>query len=231
MGTLVEDSSHLFVAPLSLQNKIIELIDGEIAKAKNGEEAYIGLKLNSVTDRVLIDKLAEASMNGVKIQMVIRGICCLVAGVEGYTDNIEVTSIVGRYLEHARIYMFGRGKDMKLYISSADFMTRNTIRRVEVAAPIYDEHVRERIVHIFDTMLADNVKARIMLPDSSYKYKQPKIGEELVDSQSFFIEDSVKYAPAALQTKQSEVPKASKPSSKRVKVKRKRGKKNRRARK
>ncbi|MGN1135940.1 MAG: polyphosphate kinase 1 [Oscillospiraceae bacterium] len=232
MGTLVEDSSHLLIAPLSLQNKIIELIDGEIAKAKNGEEAYIGLKLNSVTDRVLIDKLAEASMNGVKIQMVIRGICCLVAGVEGCTENIEVTSIVGRYLEHARIYMFGRGKDMKLYISSADFMTRNTIRRVEVAAPIYDEHVRERIVHIFDTMLADNVKARIMLPDSSYKYKQPKAGEELVDSQSFFIEESVKNAPAAaLHPQQSDVPKSSKPSTKRVKVKRKRGKKNRRARK
>ncbi|MGN0551746.1 MAG: polyphosphate kinase 1 [Oscillospiraceae bacterium] len=232
MGTLVEDSQHLLVAPLSLQNKIVELIDGEIAKAKNGEDAYIGLKLNSVTDRVLIDKLAEASMNGVKIQMVIRGICCLVAGVEGYTENIEVTSIVGRYLEHARIYMFGRGKDMKLYISSADFMTRNTIRRVEVAAPIYDEHVRERIVSIFDTMLADNVKARIMLPDSSYKYKQPKSGEESVDSQSYFIEESVRYAPAAaLRPQPNEASKPSKSSSKRVKVKRKRGKKNRKARK
>ena len=232
MGTLVEDSQHLLVAPLSLQNKIIELIDGEIAKAKNGEEAYIGLKMNSVTDRVLIDKLAEASMNGVKIQMVIRGICCLVAGVEGYTDNIEVTSIVGRYLEHARIYMFGKGKDMKLYISSADFMTRNTIRRVEVAAPIYDEHVRERIVHIFNTMLADNVKARIMLPDSSYKYKQPKLGEELVDSQQSFIDESVANAAIAIQHSQQIAAKKTKPAdpnAKHVKVKRRRSKKNRKA--
>lgn len=214
MGTLVEDTQHLLVAPLSLQNKIIELIDGEIAKAKKGEEAYIGLKMNSVTDRVLIDKLAEASMNGVKIRMVIRGICCLVAGVKGYTENIEVTSIVGRYLEHARIYMFGKGDNMKLYISSADFMTRNTIRRVEVAAPIYDKHVRERIVQIFETMLADNVKARVMLPDSSYKYKRPNGDDATVDSQNSFIEESVKYAPASTLGN-TEKPKA---VSKKVKV-------------
>lgn len=214
MGTLVEDTQHLLVAPLSLQNKIIELIDGEIAKAKKGEEAYIGLKMNSVTDRVLIDKLAEASMNGVKVRMVIRGICCLVAGVKGYTENIEVTSIVGRYLEHARIYMFGKGENMKLYISSADFMTRNTIRRVEVAAPIYDKHVRERIVQIFETMLADNVKARVMLPDSSYKYKRPNGNDATIDSQNSFIEESVKYAPASTLGS-TEKPKA---VSKKVKV-------------
>jgi polyphosphate kinase len=142
-----------------------------------GRDAYIGLKLNSLTDKVLIDKLMEASRCGVKIQMVIRGICCLVAGVKDCTENIEVTSIVGRYLEHARIYMFGRGENMKMYISSADFMTRNTIRRVEVAAPIYDKHVRSRIVHIWETMLADNVKARVMQPDSTYIRRTPAEGE------------------------------------------------------
>lgn len=201
MGTLVEDTQHLLVAPLSLQNKIIELIDGEIAKAQSGEEAYIGLKLNSLTDKVLIDKLVEASRCGVKIQMVIRGICCLVAGVKDYTENIEVVSIVGRYLEHARIYMFGRGEDMKLYISSADFMTRNTIRRVEVAAPIFDDHVRRRIVHIFDTMLNDNVKARVMQPDSTYLHRHPAEGEHPLDSQAYFIAEA--YSNAALAPESS----------------------------
>lgn len=187
MNTLVENSKHLLVAPLSLQNKIIRLIDGEIEKADRGQDAYIGLKLNSLTDKVLIDKLVEASRRGVKIQMVVRGICCLVAGIPGDTENIEVISIVGRYLEHARIYMFGRGEDMKLYISSADFMTRNTIRRVEVAAPVYDEHVRRRIVHIFKAMISDNVKARVMQPDSTYKHRTPKAGEKAIDSQAYFI--------------------------------------------
>lgn len=202
MGTLVEDTHYLLVAPLSLQNKIIELIDYEIAKVECGGEGYIGLKLNSLTDKVLIDKLVEASCKGVKIQMVIRGICCLVAGVPGLTENIEVISIVGRYLEHARIYMFGHGDNMKLYISSADFMTRNTIRRVEVAAPIYDAHVRERIVHIFDTMLADNVKAREMLPDSTYRRRTP--GDAVpVDSQAYFIAEAYEnaYRPEEVKPK------------------------------
>lgn len=204
IGTLVEDTKHLLVAPLSLQNKIIELIDFEIAKAESGGEGYIGLKLNSLTDKVLIDKLVEASQKGVKIQMVIRGICCLVAGVPGFTENIEVISIVGRYLEHARIYMFGKGEDMKLYISSADFMTRNTIRRVEVAAPIYDKHVRERIVHIFDTMLNDNVKARVMQPDSTYIHRNPN-GAEPLDSQAYFIAEAYKNAEKQPEMKPKKV--------------------------
>jgi polyphosphate kinase len=194
IGTLVENTEHLLVAPLSLQNKIISLIDRQIAEALQGRDAYIGLKLNSLTDKVLIDKLMEASRCGVKIQMVIRGICCLVAGVKDCTENIEVTSIVGRYLEHARIYMFGRGENMKMYISSADFMTRNTIRRVEVAAPIYDKHVRSRIVHIWETMLADNVKARVMQPDSTYVRRTPAEGEVPVNSQDTFIEEAYKNA-------------------------------------
>ena len=135
LGDVVEHTEHLLVAPKCLQNKVLELIDDEIKKAQNGEEAYIGIKINSLTDKTIIEKLVEASMSGVKIDMVIRGISCMVAGIEGYTDNITITSIVGRFLEHSRIYIFGKGKTAKIYISSADFMTRNTIRRVEVATP------------------------------------------------------------------------------------------------
>ncbi len=203
INTLVENTNTLLVAPLSLQNKIIEFIDFEIAKAENGGDGYIGLKLNSLTDKVLIDKLIEASCKGVKIQMVIRGICCLVAGVPGYTENIEVISIVGRYLEHARIYIFGKGDEMKMYISSADFMTRNTIRRVEVAAPIYDAHVKERIMGIFNTMLADNVKARVMQSDSTYIKRTPE-GAQPLDSQAYFIAEAYEHAndvPAAVPKK------------------------------
>lgn len=187
-NTLAEHTSKLLVAPLCLQNKIIEMIDFEIAAAERGEETFIGLKLNSLTDKALMEKLVEASQKGVKIRMVIRGICCLVAGVEGYTDNIEITSIVGRYLEHSRIYIFGTPERRKIYISSADFMTRNTLRRVEVAAPIYDTHVRQRILHIFDVLTKDNVKARKMLPDSTYVHVKT-VGEP-VDSQSAFIREA-----------------------------------------
>ncbi len=214
-GSLVENTEHLLVAPLSLQNKIISLIDREIAEAESGGEGYIGLKLNSLTDKILIDKLAEASRRGVKIQMVIRGICCLAAGVEGATENIEVISIVGRYLEHARIYMFGKGERMKLYISSADFMTRNTIRRVEVAAPVTDPHIRERITHIFSIMLKDNVKARVMLPDGTYERKTPD-GEPPLDSQAYFIEEAYENAD------KSPAVKAKKVTVKRIKRNRKR---------
>ncbi len=197
IGNLVENSSHLLVAPLALQNKIIELIDYEIAAAESGEDAYIGLKLNSLTDKVLIDKLIEASRAGVRIEMVIRGICCLVAGVKGMTENITVRSIVGRYLEHSRIYIFGRGERMKLYISSADFMTRNTIRRVEVAAPVYSPKIRKRILDIFDIMLRDNVKARIQLPDGTYKRIEPAENEEPLTAQEYFISEAEKNADAA----------------------------------
>lgn len=187
-NTLAEHTSKLLVAPLCLQNKIIEMIDFEIAAAERGEETFIGLKLNSLTDKALMEKLVEASQKGVKIRMVIRGICCLVAGVEGYTENIEITSIVGRYLEHSRIYIFGTPERRKIYISSADFMTRNTLRRVEVAVPIYDTHVRQRILHIFDVLTKDNVKARKMLPDSTYVHVKT-VGEP-VDSQSAFIREA-----------------------------------------
>lgn len=196
IGNLVENTSHLLVAPLSLQNKIIDFIDGEIASARSGGEGYIGLKLNSLTDKVLIDKLIEASCAGVKIEMVIRGISCLVAGVQGLTENITVRSIVGRYLEHSRIYIFGKGDRQRIYISSADFMTRNTIRRVEVAAPVKSPELRKRVLHIFDIMMRDNVKARIQLPDGTYKRISPAEGENALMAQQYFIDEAAAAAAA-----------------------------------
>lgn len=204
IGRLVENTQHLLVAPLCLQNKIISLIDNEIAAAEKGEPAYIGLKLNSLTDKVLMDKLIEASMAGVKIEMVIRGICCLVSGFPDRTENITVTSIVGRYLEHSRIYIFGTDERMKLYISSADFMTRNTIRRVEVAAPVLDAKLKARIYGIFRVMLADNVKARIQLPDGSYVHKselEEYKNAPALSCQDHFIEKAYERAEEAAKSR------------------------------
>lgn len=167
-GETVEESDHLLVAPKCLQNRIIDMIGEEIEHKKNGEEAYIGLKLNSLTDKKIIDKLVEASQAGVHIDMIIRGISCLIPGVEGQTENIRIISIVGRFLEHSRIYIFGCGERRKYYISSADFMTRNTVKRVEVAAPVCAPAVKERIQGIFDLMLSDNKKAREEDPEGNY---------------------------------------------------------------
>lgn len=194
LGDVVEHTEHLLVAPKCLQNKVLELIDDEINKAQNGEEAYIGIKINSLTDKTIIEKLVEASMSGVKIDMVIRGISCMVAGIEGYTDNITITSIVGRFLEHSRIYIFGKGKTAKIYISSADFMTRNTIRRVEVATPVYDDGIKERILRMFNTMLCDNVKVRIMANDGNYYKKDAVDGVSRLNSQEYFYDEVVKKA-------------------------------------
>lgn len=138
-GEVVEDMEHLLVAPKCLQSKVIEKIEEQIQKQKNGETAYIGLKMNSLTDKRIIDKLIDASKAGVKIDMIVRGICCLIPGVEGETENIHVISVVGRFLEHSRIYIFGNGEEAQYYIGSADFMTRNTVKRVEVAAPVYSD--------------------------------------------------------------------------------------------
>lgn len=167
-GEAVEESDHLLVAPKCLQNRIIDMIGEEIEHKKNGEEAYIGLKLNSLTDKKIIDKLVEASQAGVHIDMIIRGISCLIPGVEGQTENIRIISIVGRFLEHSRIYIFGCGERRKYYISSADFMTRNTVKRVEVAAPVCAPAIKERIQGIFDLMLSDNKKAREEDPEGNY---------------------------------------------------------------
>lgn len=167
-GEIVEESDHLLVAPKCLQPRIIDMIEEEIRNKKNGKDAYIGLKLNSLTDKRIIDKLIEASCAGVPIDMVIRGICCLIPGVEEKTENIHIISIVGRFLEHSRIYIFGCGENRKYYISSADFMTRNTVKRVEVAAPVYAQPLQKRIQGIFDLMLSDNKKARAENSDGNY---------------------------------------------------------------
>lgn len=170
MGQTVEETNCLMVAPHCLRSRIMDMIDGEIEEARSGNPAYVGVKLNGLTDRGLIDKFIEASQAGVKIDLIVRGICCIIGGVPGYTDNIRVISIVGRYLEHARIYIFGVGERRRLYISSADFMTRNTMYRVEVAVPIYDEAIKARLEHMFTVQLMDNVKAREQQPDGTYKY-------------------------------------------------------------
>ena len=188
MGQFVTGCKQLLVAPLELQSGVCELIRAEAAKARAGRRAEIALKLNSLTDKVVIDELIRAGQAGVKIRMLIRGICCLVPGITGYTENITVHSIVGRYLEHARIYMFGAsGEGRKIYISSADFMTRNTTRRVEVAVQILDSAVQARLVDIFETSFADNVKTRVMLPDGTYSRVSPAAGEEPLNSREDFF--------------------------------------------
>ena len=188
LGSVVEDMEHLLVAPKCLQNKILAMIENEIQIAKEGKPAYIGIKINSLTDKKIIDKLIDASRAGVKIDMVIRGINCLRSGIPGDTDNIHIVSIVGRFLEHSRIYIFGTHDRDKVYIASADFMTRNTLRRVEVAAPLYDETVKNKVRKMFATMLRDNVKAREQQTDGSYR-KLSMVGPVL-NSQEYFYEEA-----------------------------------------
>lgn len=179
---------RLLVAPKTLKSGLIGYMDREIEKAKRGEEGYILAKMNSLTDKEIIDKFAEASAAGVKIELVIRGICCLLPGVPEKTENIRVVSIVGRFLEHSRVYSFGRGEDRVTYISSADLMTRNTDKRVEIAAPVLDSRIADRIVGILQTMLADNVKARKLCPDGEYQ-KVETLGEPL-DAQAYFLNEA-----------------------------------------
>lgn len=188
MEETVDNVQHLLVAPRCLQNKVLSMIDEEIACAKEGKEAYIGLKMNSLTDKKIIDKLIEASQAGVKIDMVIRGICCLIPGVKGKTENIQVRSIVGRFLEHSRIYIFGTQEREKVYIASADFMTRNTLRRVEVVAPVYDKDLKMQLEEMFITMLSDNQKAR--QEDSRGNYEIAEAQETPLNSQEFFYEQA-----------------------------------------
>ena len=166
IGNLEEEYKTLMVAPRCMKSRIMELIDEEIKKGRDGQIIF---KVNSVTDLEVINKLSEASCAGVRIMMLVRGICCLLPGVPGYTENIRVFSIVGRYLEHSRIYSFGAGSEQKLYISSADLMTRNMQRRVEVAVPIYAPHIRERVNHILDIYFRDTAKARELKSDGNYE--------------------------------------------------------------
>ncbi len=201
LGELCEPTKHLMVAPNGLQQGVLRQMDEEIEAVKKGGRGYIGAKLNSLTDKVLIDKLIEASQAGVKIELVVRGICCLNPGIKGFTDNITIVSIVGRFLEHARIYIFGAGKRQQLYISSADFMTRNTTRRIEVAVQVESDVLRRRISQMFGKMLADNVKGRLMKSDGTYIRRQPR--KNPVNSQEFFYEQAYCAAEAAEKERQA----------------------------
>ena len=187
-GETVDETTDLLVAPKCLQNKIIDLIDEQIKIATDGKKAYIGIKINSLTDKVLIEKLVEASKAGVKIDLIVRGICCLRPKVAGLTENVNVISIVGRFLEHSRIYIFGPVSRQKIYIASADFMTRNTVRRVEVATPIYDKSIQKRIRDMFDVMLKDDEKGKEQDADGTYHSR--KINETPVNSQEYFYEQA-----------------------------------------
>ena len=195
-GEVVEDMEHLLVAPKCLQSKVIEKIEEQIQKQKNGETAYIGLKMNSLTDKRIIDKLIDASKAGVKIDMIVRGICCLIPGVEGETENIHVISVVGRFLEHSRIYIFGNGEEAQYYIGSADFMTRNTVKRVEVAAPVYSERLKKRLQDLFDLMLSDNKKAR--KEDAKGTYSVVECKGQPINSQELLTQEA--YAKAAVNS-------------------------------
>ena len=195
-GEVVEDMEHLLVAPKCLQSKVIEKIEEQIQKQKNGETAYIGLKMNSLTDKRIIDKLIDASKAGVKIDMIVRGICCLIPGVEGETENIHVISVVGRFLEHSRIYIFGNGEEAQYYIGSADFMTRNTVKRVEVAAPVYSERLKKRLQDLFELMLSDNKKAR--KEDAKGTYSVVECKGQPINSQELLYQEA--YAKAAVNS-------------------------------
>ena len=186
IGNLDGVYNHLIVSPTSLKQKVLQLMDEEIAKGKDGR---ILMKMNSVTDMDFIRKTAQASQAGVKVQLIVRGICCILPGIPGKTDNLHVTSIVGRFLEHPRVFIFGSGSDAKVYIGSADMMTRNTENRVEVACPIYDETIRRRLIHDLKVMLSDNVKAREMTSDGTYRKKNT--GEKAVNAQETFMKEAI----------------------------------------
>ena len=184
-GETVEETHLLLVAPKCLQNKVLDMIE-EIQHVKNGEEGYIGIKINSLTDKVIISKLVEASQAGVKIEMIVRGICCLIPDVKGYTENITVVSIVGRFLEHSRIYRFGTKERENVYIASADFMTRNTLRRVEVAAPVLDERLKNQLAWMFETMMKDDEKGKCLTEKGIYVDRNLHV--QKLNSQECFYE-------------------------------------------
>ena len=185
-GETVEETHLLLVAPKCLQNKVLDMIEEEIQHVKNGEEGYIGIKINSLTDKVIISKLVEASQAGVKIEMIVRGICCLIPDVKGYTENITVISIVGRFLEHSRIYRFGTKERENVYIASADFMTRNTLRRVEVAAPVLDERLKNQLDWMFETMMKDDEKGKCLTEKGIYVDRNLHV--QKLNSQECFYE-------------------------------------------
>ncbi len=192
IGNLSGTYSHLIVSPTSLKQTVLYLMDEEIQKGANGR---IIMKMNSLTDVDFIRKVSEASVAGVRVDLIVRGICCLLPGISGYTDNVRVMNVVGRFLEHPRIFSFGVGAEQKIYIGSADMMTRNTEKRVEVAVPILDNDVRRQINHYLKVMLNDNVKARVLQSDGKYRKKEAK--EPFIDSQAVFMEEALRAKPEA----------------------------------
>lgn len=201
-GETIEETHRLLVAPKCLQNKVLALIDEEIEHAKNNEPAYVGIKINSLTDKDIIEKLVEASQAGVKIEMIVRGICCMIPEIKGYTENITVISIVGRFLEHSRIYRFGTPEREKVYIASADYMTRNTLRRVEVAAPVLDNQLREKLDFMFDTMMKDDEKGKRL--NAKGNYEDRKVNEKKLDSQELFYEMAYENAAKEVREKKAQ---------------------------
>ena len=201
-GETIEETHMLLVAPKCLQNKVLALIDEEIEHAKNNEPAYVGIKINALTDKDIIEKLVEASQAGVKIEMIVRGICCMIPEIKGYTENITVISIVGRFLEHSRIYRFGTPEREKVYIASADYMTRNTLRRVEVAAPVLDDKLREKLDFMFDTMMKDDEKGKRL--NAKGNYEDRKVNEKKLDSQELFYEMAYENAAKEVRDKKAQ---------------------------
>lgn len=208
IGNLQGSYQYLIVSPVSLKSSILQMMDEEIRKGKDGR---IVMKMNSVTDVDFIRKVSEASRAGVRVDLIVRGICCILPGVPEYTENVRVMSVVGRYLEHPRIFSFGTGKEQKIYIGSADMMTRNTEKRVEVACPVLDEQIRRQINHVLKVMLSDNVKARVMQKDGTYtkrKLKDESSGK-MIDSQAVFMEEALKAAEEVQKKEQAKAQKKS----------------------
>ena len=208
IGNLQGSYQYLIVSPVSLKSSILQMMDEEIRKGKDGR---IVMKMNSVTDVDFIRKVSEASCAGVRVDLIVRGICCILPGVPEYTENVRVMSVGGRYLEHPRIFSFGTGKEQKIYIGSADMMTRNTEKRVEVACPVLDEQIRRQINHDLKVMLSDNVKARVMQKDGTYtkrKLKDESSGK-MIDSQAVFMEEALKAAEEVQKKEQAKAQKKS----------------------
>lgn len=198
IGSLDGNYKHLLVAPIHMKPKLLDLFNEEIAKGKEGR---IFFKINSLTDLDMINNLAKASQAGVEVSMIIRGICCILPEIDSITENITIGAIVGRYLEHSRIYSFGQGDSQKIYISSADLMTRNLDRRVEVACPVYDTDIKEEINKVIETTLQDNIKIRIINNEGEY-YKPSKNKESFI-SQSLFIQQALELEPYKSTKKKS----------------------------
>ncbi len=189
IGNLNGQYDHLLVAPNAMKTNIVNLINQEIAK---GQDGYILFKINSLSDNTIIEKLKEASSCGVKVDLIVRGIICILPGIIQKTENIHARSIVGRFLEHSRVYIFGRGKEAKIYLASADMMARNLDNRVEIACPIYDQEIKKKIANILEVYLNDNTKAREILNDGCYHIIQS--GDKKVCAQEYFMEDAKKRA-------------------------------------